>query len=173
MEPIALVDGDIQVVSSWVSFAGLWISRNWSVHWHCCVWACRVIPNCPLRVCGLCGDGSFFTPVISNVCLPSFFPSFLVYLEINKFNWLSQRSDSWFHWFYLTFFCFFYFSDLGFTFVISFLLAALHFLCSYFPSLLRRKLRSLRSSFFFSNISTNAINFPSKLQLQSTSDFDI
>ena len=32
MEPIALVDVDIQVVSSWVSFAGLWISRNWSVH---------------------------------------------------------------------------------------------------------------------------------------------
>lgn len=31
-EPIALVNGDIQVVSSWVSFAGLWISRNWSVH---------------------------------------------------------------------------------------------------------------------------------------------
>ena len=109
-------------------------------------------------------------------------PSYLVYLgsfsplldesgqRFVNFVYIFKKTSSWFYWFFLLFFWISVLLIFSLTFMISFLLLALGFVCSYFSNSFRGWVKLLIWDFFF--LSCIAMNFPIRTAFAASHRFE-
>lgn len=89
-------------ISPCMNLDKLCFSRNWSISSKLLF---KIFLYCPFNVHEITIDGPSFISDTSNLCLFSFFFSWLAWLEFYQF-YLIQRTSSWFCWFSLLFYYF-------------------------------------------------------------------